>query len=394
METLDSFAGFFDATEIVKVTIALTLSSFMAITALSFFMFRLKKKEVQYQRSIVTLGLADPQGKPSSDDVRDEYSPSDYWLPVIFATLISLMGFIYLFFGAELIEGQTGHNLLLTDIYEGVTGAELDDFRRQSATILALSFTGAFIWSAQNIIRRLISGDLKPGVYYSTALRIVFASVVALMIGSLIHALPGEQYLQKLVVVIAFLTGMMPEQAFFYLRERVTIFSPNRRTMASSLPLSMIEGINTFHMIRLSETGIDNAQNLAEANLTDLLLKTPYTPGKLIDWIAQAKLYIYFGEDIAGLRAVGIRTVFDFKTSCNDPQQIAQVAKEAKVSELKLRLVHQQVQDDHAIKKLLASKIRLGRPADPAAGPSPGIEHSSAPLVARVRNPPPPASDD
>jgi hypothetical protein len=59
----------------------------------------------------------------------------------------------------------------------------------------------------------------------------------------------------------------------------------------------MIEGINVFHKVRLGEVGIDNVQNLAEANVIGLLLKTPFNPSQLIDWIAQAKLYLYFKDD-------------------------------------------------------------------------------------------------
>src|SRR6266487_5574137 len=86
---------------------------------------------------------------------------------------------------------------------------------------------------------------------------------------------------------------------------------------ADDLPLEMIEGINIAHKIRLNEIGIDNAQNLAEANLLELLIRTPFKPRLLIDWIGQARLYIYFKNDIVNLRKSGIRTIIDLKTSGN-----------------------------------------------------------------------------
>ncbi len=143
-------------------------------------------------------------------------------------------------------------------------------------------------WSARDIIRRLISGDLTPSVYYSAGLRMVYAALLSLMLSFLLLAALPISPSDKLIYVVAFLTGM--------------------------LPLDMIEGINGFHAARLSEVGVDNAQNLAEANLLDLLLRTPFNPGQLIDWIAQAKLYAYFKADIEKLRRVGIRTIFDFRS--------------------------------------------------------------------------------
>ena len=47
----------------------------------------------------------------------------------------------------------------------------------------------------------------------------------------------------------------------------------------------MLEGITQFHKVRLSELGIENIQNLVKASLVELILKTPYKPRQIIDWI-------------------------------------------------------------------------------------------------------------
>ena len=75
-----------------------------------------------------------------------------------------------------------------------------------------------------------------------------------------------------------------------------------------------------FNKIRLAEIGIDNAQNLALANFTETVLKTPFNPRMILDWIAQAKLYIIVKDGIVELRKVGIRSVFGLIAACQDDQ--------------------------------------------------------------------------
>ncbi|MCK5312791.1 MAG: hypothetical protein KAJ62_11815 [Desulfobacteraceae bacterium] len=75
-----------------------------------------------------------------------------------------------------------------------------------------------------------------------------------------------------------------------------------------------------FSKIRLAEIGIDNAQNLALANFKEMIVKTPFNPRMILDWIAQAKLYIIVKGGIVELREAGIRNVFGLITLCNGDQ--------------------------------------------------------------------------
>jgi hypothetical protein len=121
--------------------------------------------------------------------------------------------------------------------------------------------------------------------------------------------------------------GMFPERAIDYMKEKIKYFSTKNMVKSDDLPLDMIEGISIYHRMRLTEIGIDNAQNLAVADLVGLMLKTPFKPSQIIDWIGQAKLYLFFKKDITALREIGIRTVFDIKAVCVDESGMAQIAK-------------------------------------------------------------------
>ena len=58
------------------------------------------------------------------------------------------------------------------------------------------------------------------------------------------------------------------------------------------LPLQMVKGINIWKAYRLEEEGIENVQNLATADVTELAVRTHYNFRTLIDWIDQSLLLV------------------------------------------------------------------------------------------------------
>jgi hypothetical protein len=123
----------------------------------------------------------------------------------------------------------------------------------------------------------------------------------------------------------------------------------------------MIQGVQLYQRGRLAEVGIDNSQNLAEANLIELLLRTPFNPRQLIDWIGQAKLYVQLKEDAIKLRSQSVRTVFDLKKLGRINGRIDEIAKESKVSRLELANAYDIIRTDRDIAGLeRAEKLLTG----------------------------------
>ena len=344
---------------IIQSVMILIPSALMVGTAVSFLRVRLKKKETQFKKIIRIMGGDPNETTAMTSAVRDEYAAADYRLPVIFATLISLVGFTYLFFGADLLASEGENPILLLnsiDLNDDVDSAQI---RWQNLVVMTMAFVGAYVWSAQNIIRRLITGDLTPTIYYSTGMRMIYASFLSLMLALALSATPFDDAGREILPVVAFLTGMLPDQALIFIRSKSKVFGPSPENQAAALPLDMIEGINGFHKSRLSEVGIDNAQNLAESSIIDLILKTPFNPLKLIDWIAQAKLYVYFPKKIHGLREIGLRTIFDYKAACAVTDQIQEIADQTQTPDLTIRLVYQQALDDPSLERLYHFRTQL-----------------------------------
>lgn len=336
-------------TIIIRLIVVLGLSSFMPFTAVSFFRFRLRQKKDDFQRIVEILELQhDSGGNAPPVNADTVYYPRGFILPVVFVTVLCLAGFTHLFFGDELLTPV--HRNLLLGGTSPLSGMEPEAAaERLSLLVLVLAFTSAYLWSCQNVFRRLVTGDLGPGTYYSAGLRMTFAPLLALMISWL----PGaDTFGRDALPVMAFLIGIFPERGLHYLKQRIRIFSGDKSARADELPCDMIEGVDVFHKLRLAEVGIDNAQNLAEANLIDLLLRTPYRAGQLIDWIAQAKLYLLFKQDIEKLRRVGVRSAFELTDAGGDIELLKELAEAAEVSPVLLEVGRRSLTADRQLDRL------------------------------------------
>ncbi len=345
-------------TMITRLVVVLGLSSFMPFTAVSFFRFRLKQKKDDYQRIVEILELQQESGDNAPPATIDTvYYPRGFILPVVFVTVLCLAGFTHLFFGDELLT-PVGRNLLLAGTAPLADMEQQVAAERLSLLVLVLAFTSAYLWACQNVFRRLVTGDLGPGTYYSAGLRMTFAPLLALMVSWL----PGaETFGRDPLPVLAFLIGIFPERGLHFLKQRISIFSGGGEARAAELPCEMIEGVTVFHKLRLTEVGIDNAQNLAEASLVDLLLRTPYRAGQLIDWIAQAKLYLLVKDEIEKLRRVGVRSAFELAEIGDDAELLERLATAAEISPVLLEVGRRSLTADRQLERLRRYRDLLAR---------------------------------
>jgi hypothetical protein len=358
--------------EFIMETLGVAIMAlFIPATAVSFYQFRLRRKIKEYNAIVKALSGAKTKarGEPTyAPPVKNEYAKKDYVVPVAFATLICALCSLTLIMGPRLL-GETGRNLLLMGpmIADGVTDPSLV-MRLNGMLIISMAFVGSYIWAIQNLVRRLVTVDLPPGAYYAIAIRIIMAVFAALLVYYSFMPAVFSQHLDQAdnvaletITIFAFFAGMFPQRAIRWLQERVRV--PWRQTSraADPLPLSMIQGVQLYQRGRLAEVGIDNSQNLAEANLIELLLRTPFNPRQLIDWIGQAKLYVQLKEDAIKLRSQSVRTVFDLKKLGRINGRIDEIAKESKVSRLELANAYDIIRTDRDIAGLeRAEKLLTG----------------------------------
>jgi hypothetical protein len=60
--------------------------------------------------------------------------------------------------------------------------------------------------------------------------------------------------------------------------------------------------------------------------LIELILKTPFRPRVLIDWMAQARLCVEFKESAPKLRRAGVRTILDLLKAAEDEELLKSIS--------------------------------------------------------------------
>lgn len=380
--------------EVAAWTIVVLFTVFMPLTAVTFRFSRLKQKQERLQRIFERLGTSRQNASAQAEiEINVEYSSRDYLLPVSFMAIVCATGSYMLVFGAGanfidqvniILEGgifpeisETNGDLTIPDT--------LRIHQHQAVAVGSWAFVGAFIWCMQNVLRRMVMVDLPPTAYLSMSVRIILAIFVALVIfhGMDVFVVNAEtgSLANSGLPALAFVIGTIPQRWLSYLRSRVSRlanrflgFSDDGPTGNEMLPLDKLEGMNSFHIVRLGEIGIDNSQNLADSTLRDLVLKTPYAVNILIDWVGQAKLHTRFRDSLDKLRNAGVRTIFDFVHIMDDENNHAKLSERSSIELATLELAYTSVKRDKYIESLLETVDKLYEGVESAMLKSPGVD--------------------
>ena len=194
-------------------------------------------------------------------------------------------------------------------------------------TLMFIGFLGAYVYSIQELVRRYNTFDLQPQVYASILVRMLVAIVLVYVGSSALVAIGGSVAPPAAAdlsagytaiwapAIVAFIIGAFPSRGiewFGHIADRV--LGPQTDT-ASTLPIQNLRGMSTWHASRLEQIGIDDAQNLAHADISKLLLTTPFDPQVVVNWIDQSMLYVKVGPRIANFRDAGIKTFTAFEAA-------------------------------------------------------------------------------
>jgi hypothetical protein len=156
------------------------------------------------------------------------------------------------------------------------------------ADMLKFGFLGAYSFIIQMLMRRFFQSDLKASAYASAVLRM---SIVAILI-AVVHQIPALNEKPNVEAVVAFMIGFFPLVGMQALqRVAATALRAAVPSLNPAYPLNQIDGLSVWYEARLLEEGIEDMENLATANLVDVILHTHVPVGRLIDWVDQAHLY-------------------------------------------------------------------------------------------------------
>jgi hypothetical protein len=178
---------------------------------------------------------------------------------------------------------------------------------------LRFAFLGSYVFVIEILIRRYFQDDLKASAYLTCTERILTAVLFVTAIHQVWRWDAGQE------AAFAFAVGVFPMVGVRALQSLLSMpLRPLLKNLDKEYPLSEIDGLNIWYESRLLELGIEDMQNLATANIVDVMLRTRVPVGRLVDWIDQAILDLRVRDggdnsDRADLRRLGIRTATDLE---------------------------------------------------------------------------------
>jgi hypothetical protein len=257
-----------------------------------------RKFEAVYGRSSVSTSSLIYQGqdRPTLRDRTETFSP------VLVATLVLGIGW------ALVVQPEFLRDF---DFIRRLSGQPEVPYKA-----LQFGFLGAYWFILQDLIRRYYRDDLKTVAYISAIARIVIVALVVTAAGLLPFGSSGQQQ------IFAFFIGIFPQIGIQALKAALTkTFGGIVPTIKTDYPLSDLDGLSIWDQARLLEEGIEDMQNLATANLVDVMLRTRVPIGRLVDWLDQAFLCLRMPNTETDpysvrrlrLRQLGIRTATDLQ---------------------------------------------------------------------------------
>ncbi len=274
----------------------------------------------------------------------------DYFLPMVTFEVVLIAGCLsvllatfvdhifevpsFLFGGMEAIGGR-----LKPDAQSAAAVTALADYQRGSFVAIGMAFFGSYVYMLYRLLDRVNNNDLYPISFYYYAARFIIACIVAVVFRHVAHLFGIDN---SMIVLIGFTSGIAPDlfivamsrKAFQLIKVIGYQPDPKKTLLPTSMNLFMIEGMTRDKIDRLNELGIDSAQTLAQRNPLLLWTRLPYDLSQLVDWMAQAQLYVWAKEEkTKALRDRSINNIFDLRECLRQSETHADLAKFLGVSE-------------------------------------------------------------
>jgi hypothetical protein len=187
-----------------------------------------------------------------------------------------------------------------------------------SLTAFQFGFLGGFVYFIGQLVRSYFTLDLTPHTYVESSVRMVSASLLALVISfafpldSLCTA--GTVCAYHALPLVAFALGYFPNRAILFIEQTAARLLAYQVSHYAATPLSELPGMSLAHEVMLNREGLDNVENMSQADAIDLAIRTGFSYRQLVQWTGQAWLRLHFGADYdAFFRETGITTRGEFK---------------------------------------------------------------------------------
>jgi hypothetical protein len=233
--------------------------------------------------------------------------------PVVMATIVITIGWVLA--------------LLNPDVKTPLANAQqiVLLFEPQRSPVV-FGFLGAYVYALNAVLRSYVRSDLRPKSYTHIVVRIIVAVVFAWVLEALFFSTAQATTGQDLLLVLAFVVGLLPETLLVRLQELARQFVGGLGVLPQLVeryPLTDLEGIDIYDRARLLDEGVGNIEGLAHHDLPALMMYTRIPAGRLVHWTDQAILFLHVAataeasrtaqERLSVLKGYGIHTATDLE---------------------------------------------------------------------------------
>jgi hypothetical protein len=233
-------------------------------------------------------------------------SQPDFVVPmVLFAIIIvfcSLISFMGLFWQNDFAPKSA----LLGGLYvlgDGITASDIETYQSGTLVVSAVAFVGAYLALFNRLLNQINNNDIYPISFHYFSVWLITAMVLAAVMRhfAVVFGVTDNAVLLGIALAIGAVPAPFFSAFIHWAFGKLNISGdkddPSRSSMPTNLNLLMIDGLANEKIDRLAELEISDAQVLSCQNPFLLWVRLPYDLGLIVDWIAQAQLYVCLRED-------------------------------------------------------------------------------------------------
>lgn len=186
---------------------------------------------------------------------------------------------------------------------DGITPVNIETYQSGTLVVSAVAFVGAYLALFNRLLNQINNNDIYPISFHYFSVWLITAMVLAAVMRhfAVVFGVTDNAVLLGIALAIGAVPAPFFSAFIHWAFGKLNISGdkddPSRGCMPTNLNLLMIDGLANEKIDRLAELEISDAQVLSCQNPFMLWIRLPYDLGLIVDWIAQAQLYVCLREE-------------------------------------------------------------------------------------------------